>query len=70
MPVPKDINALRALEQLRLLERYGAISDSDSFERRLQLLAALFDCTEQPTADAFRRQAKIVRDFYNERPSE
>lgn len=69
VPIPRDINALRALEQLRLLERYGAISDEDNIERRLEILAALFDCVEQPTADAFRKQAKIVHDFYT-KPSE
>lgn len=64
VPVPKDINALAALTQLRLLEQAGAISDEDNIERRLMLLAALFDCIEQPTADAFREQSKIVQEFY------
>lgn len=69
VPVPKEINALGALEQLRLLERYGAISDEDNIERRLQILSALFDCVEQDTADAFREQARIAHEFYD-KPSE
>lgn len=64
VPVPKDVNALAALTQLRLLEQAGAIGDHDNIEKRLQLLAALFDCTEQPTADAFRAQARIAHEFY------
>lgn len=51
------------LEQLGYLEKYGAISESDPVERRLQLLASLFDCIEQPTADAFRKQLQVVREF-------
>lgn len=64
IPPPSGRNAKDALNQLRMLERYGAISDDDSLEKRLGLLAALFDCCEQPTADAIRRQLEVVRKFY------
>lgn len=70
VPVPKSVNALAALEQLRSLERYDAIHDTDPIERRLMLLIALFDCVEQPTADAFRAQLEIAREFYIKKPSE
>lgn len=61
VPVPKTVNALDALVQLKYLEKAGAISDHDTIERRLKLLAALFDCVEQPTADAFRAQLRVVQ---------
>lgn len=63
VPVPKSTNAKNALEQLRKLEAYGAIHEDDTIEMRLELLAALFDCVEQPTADAFRRQLQVVREY-------
>lgn len=65
VPPPSGRNAKDALEQLRMLERYGAISDDDSIEKRLEVLAALFDCCEQPTADAFRRQLEVAHRFYH-----
>lgn len=63
VPEPKSANAQSALDQLRELERYGAISDADPIEKRLELLAALFDCVEQPTADGFRAQLDVVHKF-------
>lgn len=65
IPVPSELAAKGALEQLRYLEKYGAISDNDPIEKRLNLLAALFDCIAQPTADGFRQQLDIVRKFYD-----
>ena len=32
----------------------------------LLLLIALFDCIEEPTAIALKKQLDIVRDYYNE----
>lgn len=66
VPVPKEFNAQHALEQLQMLEHYEAIHDDDPIERRLMILAALFDCCDQPTADAFRHQIEIVNRFNNE----
>ena len=63
IPTPRDSSAKSALKQLEMLEQYSAISEYDSIERRLELLATLFDCSDQPTADAFRRQLDIVREF-------
>lgn len=63
VPVPSESGARSALEQLGYLEKFGAITDFDSIERRLDLLASLFDCSDQPTADAFREQLRIVREF-------
>ena len=68
IPPPNEANANAALYQLKMLQRYKAISDKDPVCRRLELLAAFFDCCDQPTADAFRRQAKIVREFHNRPP--
>lgn len=63
IPVPKDSSAKSALEQLEFLEKFSAISEYDSIERRLELLASLFDCSDQETADAFREQIRIVHEF-------
>ena len=64
IPPPRGMSAKNALLELRRLEKYGAISPDDDIERRLRVLIALFDCVEQPTADAFKKQLNIVRQFY------
>ena len=69
VPAPKEVNARRALRQLQFLEQHEAISPDDNFEMRIAILSAVFDCTEQATADALREQVTIARDFYN-KPSE
>lgn len=63
IPAPKDLNAKNALEQLEKLETYNAISEYDSVERRLKILAALFDCCDQDTADAFRKQLALIYEY-------
>lgn len=63
VPVPKKLNVDSALFQLALLERFGGIRYDDPIEKRLRVLAAIFDCSEQPTADAFREQLEVVRKF-------
>ena len=63
IPPPKDSSAKDALFQLEMLERFSAISEYDYIERRLELLASLFDCSDQETADAFRKQIQIVREW-------
>lgn len=68
IPPPREITAGSALEQLALLERFGGISQSDPIEKRLLVLAALFDCVDQATADAFRKQLEIVREFNKKAP--
>ena len=64
IPAPRPESAKDALRQLQYLEKYNAIHDEDPIEKRLELIACLFDCTEQRTADAFRRQKEIVQEFY------
>lgn len=61
VPVPRGASAKFALEHLDMLSDYGAIGIYDSIEKRLTVLIALFDCIEQPTADALRRQLDVVR---------
>ena len=63
VPTPKESSAKSALEQLETLETFSAITEYDSIERRLELLASLFDCSDQETADAFREQLEVVREF-------
>lgn len=65
VPPPKPHNAREALDQLRTLEKFGAIRESDDIKARLKVLIALFDCIEQPTADAFKKQLEIVNKFQN-----
>lgn len=60
IPAPRPESAKCALEQLELLRHYEAINDNDSIEKRLTVLIALFDCIEQPTADALREQLSII----------
>lgn len=67
VPPPKPRSVKNALYHLDLLYQAGAINYDDPIEKRLKLLAALFDCTDQPTADAFRKQLKIICE-YKENP--
>ena len=69
VPVPRGVNAIDALNQLKWLTEKGAISQSDPPAKRLELIAALFDCVEQSTADALRQQADILRFEYVCAPS-
>ena len=62
VPAPRPISAEEALFQLRKLEEHNAIRDTDPIDRRLEVLIALFDCIEQPTADAFRKQLEVVHE--------
>ena len=68
VPPPKIASAKSALEQLHTLERYGVIHEDDPIERRLEVLVALFDYIEQPTAAAFRAQLDIAHRFYHKPP--
>lgn len=68
IPKPSKINAKETLFQIEALEKAGSISLEDSLEKRLDLLAFFFDCVEQPTADALRKQLKIVCKFNQEPP--
>lgn len=63
VPPPRHASAVHALDQLKMLEKYGAIKETDSLERRLELYIALFDCIEPATTDGFRRQLEVVRGY-------
>jgi len=65
IPPPSNRNAKTALFHLNILSQAGAISYDDPIEKRLKILIALFDCIEQPTADAFREQLRIVCEYKN-----
>ena len=66
VPPPRQESARNVLWHIQYLKRFGGISDNDPIEKRLKVLIALFDCSEQPTADALRRQLEIVHEFKNE----
>ena len=68
IPPPSQENAKRVLWHLDYLEKRGGIKPNDPVEKRLKVLIALFDCSEQPTADALRKQLEIVCEF-NKKPS-
>lgn len=68
IPAPREVSAREALKNLRLLEEYGAISETDPIEKRLLVLIALFDSIEQPTADGFRKQLYVVREYLKKPP--
>lgn len=64
VPVPNGDSVKHALDQIDYLSNFGAISEKDNAEKRLSVLIALFDCIEQPTADALKEQLKIIREYY------
>lgn len=68
IPPPRLESAEDALWHLGYLEKMGGISLDDSIEKRLSVLIALFDCTDQPTADGFKKQLQIVHEFYKKPP--
>lgn len=63
IPVPKEKSALYVIRQLDLLMESGDISQSDPIEKRLAILAALFEPVDSQTAKAFNRQLAIVHEF-------
>lgn len=63
IPRPREENARLALEQIAMLENSNGIHRDDAIEKRLIVLIALFECIEQPTADAFKKQLAIVRQY-------
>lgn len=63
IPAPKPENALAAMEQLVMLENYGAIHETDSIEKRLTILITLFDSIEPRTAEGFKKQLEIIHEF-------
>lgn len=63
VPVPRGSSAKDAYEQVVMLESYGVLHKTDPIEKRLRLLVALFDCADQPTADAFKEQLKVITNF-------
>lgn len=68
IPPPSLESAKDALWHLWYLEKMGGISLDDNIEKRLSVLIALFDYTDQPTADGFKKQLQIVREFYKKPP--
>ena len=68
VPVPPGGVAKEAYKHLIMLENYGVLHPDDPIERRLELLASLFDYAYQPTADALRKQKEIVHRFSKRPP--
>lgn len=68
IPCPSGQSAAMAYDHIRLMDKYGALSLDDPIEKRLNLLIGVFDCIEQPTANALRRELEIIRK-YEQKPS-
>lgn len=68
IPVPSGLGAKNAYEQVVMLESYGCLHKDDPIEKRLKLLIALFECAEQKTADALKRQLEVARKFHKKAP--
>lgn len=68
IPAPSEFMAKEVIGHLEYLEKYGAISQKDPIEKRLKVLIALFECAEQPTADALKEQLRLVYEFYKKAP--
>lgn len=68
IPTPMGSTINDVLFHLDYLQRYGGISDNDPIEKRLKVLIALFDCVEQPTADALKEQLRLVCEFNKKAP--
>ena len=68
IPIPDEYIVDKVLKQLQYLEEYGGISLDDPIEKRLKVLIALFECVEQPTADALKEQLRLVYEFNKKAP--
>lgn len=68
IPIPRDCSVEHAIEQLRLLEKCRGIGENDSIEKRLMILQALFEHSDQATADAFGKQLELVRKYNKKAP--
>ena len=66
--VPKVVSIKDALEQLNMLSKFGAISSADDIEKRVMVLYSLFDCSDQLTANALKKQLEVVREFNKKAP--
>lgn len=63
VPVPRNESIRVALDQLDLLEDYGAIRPDDDIVKRLQVFINIFSGLDKPTADALQKQLDAVYDF-------
>lgn len=64
VPVPDQKSLAYAIKQLEMMELVEEIRPDDPIEKRLRVLANLFDtCDQRTTANAFRRQLQIVCEF-------
>lgn len=64
VPVPRNETIRVALDQLDLLESYGAIRPDDDIAKRLQVFINIFSGLDKPTADALQKQLDIVYDSH------
>lgn len=68
IPTPRPQSAKDALSQLQYLDKYGALHNDDTIEKRLELLIALFECVEPRTANGLKRELEIVHEFNDNPP--
>lgn len=68
IPTPRELSVESVIFQLKCLEKHEVIGLEDPIERRLAILIALFECVEQPTADALKEQLRLVHEFKKSPP--
>ena len=68
IPLPRKLSVEDVLLQLGTLSGYRCIASQDPIEKRLMLLAALFDYIEPETSEALKRQLDLVREFNKKAP--
>lgn len=63
IPVPDMAIAEEVLQKLQLLDYVGVLKEKDPIEKRLRLLAKLFDGKADLTANALRKELDLVYRF-------
>lgn len=63
IPTPSESSARYVLRELAKLEQEGRIHCDDSIRERLTTLIGLFSAIEPLTANALRKQLRLVYDF-------
>lgn len=63
IPIPNKIICEGTIEQLKMLEKYNAIKESDSITQRLNVLICCLDNGESPTAEALKKQLEAIKTY-------
>lgn len=61
IPVADGLACKEALAQLKFLDEFGVLHESDDISKRLRLLICLLDNGDSPTADALKDQLALFK---------